>query len=168
MCGCVLCTSLFNADVHRLNTCRLNRFCGASVHSCFLGATVKRFRGVIEPLCFSEWSSLAICRYHSVCLCRKKKGGITEINSTDVIGKTAVNYGEAVMERLYTCGTKVAQNRNYLKLNVSIPASRENEFWQNWCHCKKPRKIYLCASVWIGRNKASKERNLNFGHLIHN
>lgn len=36
---------------------------------------------------------------------QEKKGGVTEMNSTDVIGKTAVNYGEAVLERLYACGT---------------------------------------------------------------
>lgn len=92
----LLCAWLFNADVHRLNTCRLNRFCRVSVRSWFLGAAIR-------PLCPSQWSSGCSVSL-SVCLCKGKKGGITEINSADVIGKTAVNCGQAVLERLYACG----------------------------------------------------------------
>lgn len=62
------------------------------------------------------------------------------MNSTDVIGKTAVNCGEEVLERPCASGTQVAQNRNYLKLNVSIQASSENGFWQNQCDCKKTQE----------------------------
>lgn len=90
-----------------------------------------------------------------MCPCKKKRG-ITGRNLTDVMGKTAVDFGEEILEG-DACGTGTAETRDCRKLRVGIQAGREMGFDGISVIVKtQGEKKIICASdVWVGKVKVS-------------